>query len=162
MLMRAIRTDDVDAAIEDGGDANVTIFFYGKAVEPLEPLGVPGEPARCPWIRTGLQNTGAVDLEGPEPGVLGLSHVERAVIRGQTNAVGSIQPAAKLADMRPVSLGVVQEACVVPIGIALAQIGEVEAALRVENEVVRAVELLAFAYGEEGGDFAELEIDALH
>src|SRR5690606_108602 len=103
----------------------------------------------------------AGDGPGPEPAGLGLGDVERAAVGRQADAVGARDRVDDLDDRRAVGAGVVDAAAVEVAGPGLAEVGEPEAPVGVEDDVVRPAQAVLADAIVEDVDAARIEVDAL-
>src|SRR5262249_11792880 len=101
------------------------------------------------------------DVPLPDATGEGLCNVYLAAVRREANAVRRVEGIDHLPDERAVRPGVV-DAAPVPIALAdLAVVGEPEAAVAVEDQVVRAAQRVAVAIGVDGLHASGAEVDAL-
>ena len=104
---------------------------------------------------------GSDDVERPEAGGFGLGDVERLAVGREADAVRREHRKGDLDDARAVRTRVIDAAMVALVRAVLAEVGEVEATLGVEDEIVRAAELPPLAGIVEQRDRAGCRVDAL-
>ena len=115
------------------------------------------------WRRPGLLGDLARrgDVERPDAPGLRLGHVERLAVGRQAAAVRRGEREGDFLDLAAVCLGVV-DAAAIPIALAhLAEVGEVEAAVRIEDKVVGPVQLMVRSPRIERRDGAAVQVDSL-
>ena len=134
-----------------------------REVEALVGAAGLGEQAAAVGRGPGLpgEHPGLQDVERPEARGLGLGDVERLAVGRQADAVRGHHREGDLADQRAVGLGVEHRAIVHLALAPLAEVGEVEAAMGVEHDVVGAAQLDLVGAAVEHLDRAGLEVDAL-
>ena len=88
---------------------------------------------------------GPLQVEGPEPAGYRLGDIEGRPVRRQADAVGAVHREQGLADRRAVDGGMEDAGAVLVAPAPLAMIGEPDAAIGVEHEVVRPLQRLALA-----------------
>ena len=108
-----------------------------------------------------LTTPGLDDVEGPQPRRLGLGDIERLAVGRQADAVRRDQRVGDLDDARAVALGVIDAADIHVARPPLAEIGEVDAAVRVADQIVRPAQLVSATLAVEHVDRAGGEVDPL-
>src|SRR5262252_1266886 len=108
-----------------------------------------------PWIVPGPSRSH--DHTRPRPR---LGDVEPGAVGGEPDAVRRVEREDDLADQRPIG-ACVEDAGAVPVALAeLPVIGEPEAAVAIEHQVVRSAERAALTRGVEVRDLPAREVDA--
>src|SRR5438132_4746586 len=118
--------------------------------------GDDGRPPRAP-----ADLSGALDVPCQELAGEALGHVHPSTVGREADAVRTPEGIGRLDDARAVGLRVVQAAAVDVAGPLLAEVGEPEAAGRVEHDVVRTAQPVPVAFRVEPGDGARARVDAL-
>src|SRR5205085_9969270 len=98
---------------------------------------------------------------GPRPRGRRLSDVDRLLVWRQADAVGRQHAVHGLDDLLHAGLEIVERADIHLAGAALAEIGEPEAAVPVEHQVVGPAQRMLAASVDDGLDLAGLHIHAL-
>ena len=103
------------------------------------------------------------DVDVPRPHATGdrLGGVDPRAVRRQGDAVGVVEAVDELGDRRAVGRAVVHAGLVLVTSAGLAEIGEVEAALVVEHDVVRPAQRVAAALRVDVLDRPGVDVDAL-
>ena len=144
------------------GDRDIAAGFDRQAVEALVAAKAGDDPPamrRRPALLRHHARRG--DVERPEPRGFGVGDVQHLAVGGEAAAVGAEDRIRHLDDLRAVRQRVVEAAMVARARVALAEIGEIEAAVGVEHQVVRRRQLVAVAVRVEHARVAGLRIDAL-
>src|SRR5258708_2729244 len=110
--------------------------------------------------RVFLDHARRLDRESPQPRRLGLGDIKGLLVRREADAVWRHHRVGNLGDRGAVALGVIHRADTLVAAPPLAEIGEVDAALRIDDEVVRSLQGHVAAGAVEAFDGAGLEIDA--
>jgi hypothetical protein len=87
-----------------------------------------------------LHDTGFHNVEGPQMAGIGLGHIYLCSLRRQPHTIGRVEWIHDLADQAAIGAGVEQAAAIHLPQAPLAMISEVEAPIRIEDEVVRTFE----------------------
>ena len=135
---------------------------HRQAVEPL----VAGKAAdQTPAMRRkiGMARCGAraLQVEGPEPPALRLRDIDRSAVRRQADAIRHDQGIGDLDDARAVGQRIIEPAIHPVAWVELAKIGEIEAAMPVEDDVVRPDEAVLAAMRVEDLALAGLQVETL-
>src|SRR5205823_14717212 len=159
----AIRRDHRDAARNQRRDADIAAGFHRKRIEHL----VAAEPrdrlaalaAIDDFAR--LDGAGFGDFIGPQPRGRRLRNVDRLLVRRQADAVGGQHAVHGFDDLLHAGFEIIERADIHLAGAALAEIGEPEAAVLVEHQVVRPPQRVLAASVDYGLDLAAMHVDAL-
>jgi len=152
----------IEMPVYEGRHADVARAIHGQGVEALKVAAAGNEPAALrgrPRVAPDL--AGSVEVERPEPGRLGFGDVERVAVGRQANAVGRDHGKRDLPDQAAIGAGIADRAAVHFAVPALAEVGEVEAAVAVEHQVVRTAQRRLVACGVERLHGASGEVHAL-
>ena len=114
-----------------------------------------------PAARGLRQHTRRLDVEGVEPRTHRVGDVENLAVGRQATAVRAEERIGEANDLRAVGQRVIDAAMVAMTRIALAEIGEIEAALLVEHQIVGRAELVAVALDVESPRLAGLRVEPL-
>src|SRR5690606_13862294 len=112
------------------------------------PVG-PGKPARC------------LDPPGPETSGRCFGHIERAAVRRQSDPVRSDQRIGNLTNHAAIALRLIDRALIELAALTVAVIGEIEAAMAVEDDVVGRQQRIVAAAIIETLDLTRCRIDPL-
>ena len=134
MLGRTVGIEGGDAAIDDGGHADLAAGLDRQAVQKL------------------------IALQIAEIGVGGIDH---RLVRREADPVGRDDVVAHPHDLRAVGLGVIERAELAALRRRTAVIGEPEAAGLVEDDVVGSDQPAAVARVVQGGEGAGRKVDPL-
>ncbi len=158
----AVGRDRRDAAVEQRGRADPAFAVDGERVEVLHAGQAVQQAAQVERYGFG-ECAHSHDGAAEHPPGRRLGPVQRVGVRRQADAVRALHREHDLPDLGPIRLGVVDRRQVAGAGgvVADAVIGEIEAAVAVNHQIVRRAERPAVALGVQVGDGAVVRIDPL-
>src|SRR5262249_39188405 len=138
-----VHAEHRDPAVQQRRRAHVAALLHRETVEQLMPRQRAHDaPARTDRER--LEHAGRLHIERPELLRVGVVAVDDALVRRQPDAVERDRRMNRAGKMRAVWPRVVERAVVTLVPEALAEVGEPESALAIEDEIVRAAQPRAF------------------
>ena len=158
---RAVGRDGGDAAVHQRADAHPSGAVHGEAVEHLQAGQAGEEVAAVPGRRGDRDLPRGGDGPGVDAAGVGLGRVEHGAVGRQADAVRRVEGEDHLLARRAVGLGVVDAGAVAGALLADAVVGEPEAAVAVEHEVVGRPQRSPGRLRVERGHRARGEVDPL-
>src|SRR5262245_18639824 len=107
------------------------------------------------------QHPRRLNVEGPQPRPFGVRHIENRAIRREPAAIRTQERKRELDNLRSIRQGVIDPSMVTMTRIGLTEVGEIEATMPIEHQVIRRRELVPVAGGIQRGGFPRLRVNAL-
>ena len=162
MLVAAVfRVERGDPAVDERCDADMAVRLDREAVEHLVTWKRPHHVARVEQPARRRDLARPLDGERPEPPRRRLRDMHFLAVGRQADAVRGHHAVVHSKDFRPVGTCVEEVPRMADIAVILAEVGEPEPALCIEDDVVRTAQRNAVAFGIEVRDRPVRQVDAL-